>query len=195
MLDMQKKFFLTLLTALLLVAPVTGISQAVSSNTEIDTCNTCAEAAETDGLRGKLKAISFKASMLQLATTGGTSVVTFDENTIVTGADDLSSISTGSNLEIEYRRQGAALLAVGVNVSDEKPVVLASNEIDAKTLADLLSDNTTELALIDARSASSFEKEHIPGAISIYTGEFDKNIDKLPLNKDQLIVYYCDGTS
>ena len=194
MLDKQKRFFLTSLTALLFVVPMTGMSQVVSAETEIGTCEECVDAVETNVLSGALKAISFKASMLQLATSDGTSVVTYDDNTIVAGADDLSSIKTGSNLKIEYLKQDGVLLAVGIEVLVERPVVLASNEIDAKTLADLLSDNTTAVALIDARSASSFDKEHIPGALSMYTGEFDKNIDKLPANKNQLIVYYCDGT-
>lgn len=195
MLDKQKRFFLTSLTALLFLVPMTGMSQAVSSDPEIGSCEECVDAVETNLVSGTLKAISFKASMLQLVTSDGTSVVTFDDNTIVTGADALSSIKTGSNLEIEYLKKDGVLVAVGIEISAERPVALASNEIDAKTLAELLSDNTREIAVIDARSASSFEKEHIPGALSIYTGEFDKNIDKLPANKDQLIVYYCDGTT
>ena len=34
---------------------------------------------------------------------------------------------------------------------------------------------------------------YIPGAISIYDAQFEKNLDKLPKNKDNLIVFYCGG--
>ncbi|WP_319548475.1 rhodanese-like domain-containing protein [Desulfogranum marinum] len=98
-------------------------------------------------------------------------------------------------MEIEYLKEDGVLLAVGIEATIKAPAVLSSNQVNARALADLLSDKTAEVVLIDARSASSFKQEHIPGAISIYTGAFDKNIDKLPAKKDHLIVYYCDGTA
>jgi len=71
------------------------------------------------------------------------------------------------------------------------------NMITVKKLASLLKNRQAnfQFTLIDARSGKSYMQDHIPGAISIYDREFDKHTDKLPENKDQLIVYYCDGTS
>lgn len=71
------------------------------------------------------------------------------------------------------------------------------NRISVEQLVSLLKNRlaSAQFTLIDARSGESYIQGHISGAISIYDREFDKHTDKLPENKDQLIVYYCDGTS
>lgn len=172
-----------------------AMSQSGTLPGEIGTCEECIDEAETNMLKGKLDAVSFKASMLQLTTSSGVRVVRFNNDTILTGAEDFSGIRQGSNLEIEYLKEAGGLLAIGIDISSEVPARLASNQIDAKTLAGILSDKTEEVVIIDARPDSSFDDEHIPGAISISAGAFDKKIDMLPAKKNQLIVYYCDGTA
>jgi rhodanese-related sulfurtransferase len=47
--------------------------------------------------------------------------------------------------------------------------------------------------IVDARPGKLFIQGHIPGAISIYDAQFDKNLDKLPKNKENLLVFYCGG--
>ncbi len=71
------------------------------------------------------------------------------------------------------------------------------NQITVEQLASLLKNKQANIqfTLIDARSGTSYMQGHIPGAISIYNRDFNKHIDKLPADKDQLIVYYCDGMS
>jgi 3-mercaptopyruvate sulfurtransferase SseA len=45
--------------------------------------------------------------------------------------------------------------------------------------------------LVDVRSADSYAAGHAVGAISIPLGNFETNIDKLSLEKDQWIITYC----
>ena len=48
--------------------------------------------------------------------------------------------------------------------------------------------------LIDARpKRSKYDKGHIPMAVSIPDSQFDKMVDKLPKDKNALLVYYCEG--
>ncbi len=48
--------------------------------------------------------------------------------------------------------------------------------------------------LIDARPyKGKYAKGHIPGAVSMPFSGFDKNVDQLPENKDDLLIYYCQG--
>jgi rhodanese-related sulfurtransferase len=48
--------------------------------------------------------------------------------------------------------------------------------------------------LIDARpKRAKYDNGHIPMAVSIPDSQFDKMIDKLPKNKDALLIYYCQG--
>ena len=49
-------------------------------------------------------------------------------------------------------------------------------------------------SLADPRAGRArYDEGHIPGAISIYDAQFEKNLDKLPKDKDNLLVFYCGG--
>ena len=48
--------------------------------------------------------------------------------------------------------------------------------------------------IIDARSKrAKFDKGYIPTAVSMPYSQFDKMIDKLPKDKDALLIFYCQG--
>ena len=57
---------------------------------------------------------------------------------------------------------------------------------DAKAALD-----SGQAILVDVRSADSYASGHAAGAISIQLGNFETNIDKLSLEKDQWIITYC----
>lgn len=51
-----------------------------------------------------------------------------------------------------------------------------------------------DVMLIDARPYKpKYIKGHIPTAVSIPDSQFDKMTDKLPANKDALLIFYCGG--
>ena len=48
--------------------------------------------------------------------------------------------------------------------------------------------------LIDARpTRTKYDKGHIPMAVSIPDSQFEKMVDKLPEDKNTLLIYYCEG--
>lgn len=50
------------------------------------------------------------------------------------------------------------------------------------------------VAIIDARPAArKYDVGHIPGAINIPETQFDKHVDKLPADKNTLLIFYCEG--
>ena len=50
------------------------------------------------------------------------------------------------------------------------------------------------MVLVDSRPArKKYDKGHIPTAINIPDMYFDKQKDKLPAEKDKLLVFYCEG--
>jgi 3-mercaptopyruvate sulfurtransferase SseA len=57
---------------------------------------------------------------------------------------------------------------------------------DAKAAID-----SGQAILVDVRSADSYAAGHAAGAMSIPLGNFEVNIDKLSLEKDQWIITYC----
>ncbi len=50
------------------------------------------------------------------------------------------------------------------------------------------------IMLIDARpEKAKYDKGHIPMAVNIPDSEFDKSTDKLPVDKNALLIFYCEG--
>jgi hypothetical protein len=48
-----------------------------------------------------------------------------------------------------------------------------------------------EAVLVDVRSVEAYAESHAVGAISIPLSQFEVNIEKLSLDKDQWIIPYC----
>jgi rhodanese-related sulfurtransferase len=67
--------------------------------------------------------------------------------------------------------------------------------VDVKFVMDHVTVPMAEdVLIIDARpKRAKYDKGHIPGAVSIPDSQFDKMVDKLPANKDALLIYYCGG--
>ena len=62
-------------------------------------------------------------------------------------------------------------------------------ELTVQELDAMLRSGTA--AVVDVREADEFAAGHIPGAINILLGEFETNINGIPLEKDQWIITYC----
>lgn len=55
-------------------------------------------------------------------------------------------------------------------------------------------DSNADMVLIDSRpKKTKYDKGHVPSAISLPDSQFDKQKDRLPQNKDKLLVFYCGG--
>ena len=51
-----------------------------------------------------------------------------------------------------------------------------------------------DVIIVDARpKRAKYDKGHIPGAINIPDSQFDKMTDKLPQDKNALLIFYCGG--
>ena len=50
-----------------------------------------------------------------------------------------------------------------------------------------------DVLIVDSRPARKFDKGHIPVAINISQSQMEENIDKLPNDKNMLIIFYCGG--
>ena len=66
-------------------------------------------------------------------------------------------------------------------------------EVSVEWLKKQIDDNA-DMVLVDSRpKRKKFDKGHIPNAISVPDMYFDKEKDKLPTEKDKLLVFYCGG--
>ena len=65
-------------------------------------------------------------------------------------------------------------------------------EIGTKELEAII-QGTEDYVLVDARPGKRFGDGHIPTAISIFAKDLEANLDKLPKDKSQLLIFYCGG--
>lgn len=157
-------------------------------------CMQChADAAEND-IRGKFGSVSMKAETLKIVTGGAPWLVNFDDDTELVGAEALNKIPAGKEILVSYRAEDGMMIADSVAVKPPAkldPAML----IKVDELAPLIEQGPEKgnFTIVDARPGKLFIGGHIPGAISIYDAQFEKNLDKLPKNKDNLLVFYCGG--
>lgn len=157
-------------------------------------CMQCHKGDAADTIRGKLGSVSMKAETLKVSTGGGTWLIGFDEDTTLDGAELMNKIGEDTEVKVKFTEEDGALYAESVSV--KKPAKLAPEKlIKVDTLAPLVAKGPQEgnFTIVDARPGKLFVQGHIPGAISIYDAQFEKNIAKLPKDKDQLLVFYCGG--
>lgn len=83
------------------------------------------------------------------------------------------------------------LISCGVSPVTEGQVAKLTSEvprISPEELKDRL-DNGEAILIVDSRPTSSFETQHIAGAISVPIDEVESRLDEFP--RDQEIVFYC----
>jgi hypothetical protein len=136
-----------------------------------------------------------KAETLKVDTGDGVSwLINFDEDTTLDGAEALNKIPNGKEVLVTFRHEDGAMIADSVAVKPPEKLDPAM-VINIDELVPLVSQGPEkgQFTLVDARPGKVYLEGHIPGAISIYDAQFDKNLDKLPKNKDNLLVFYCGG--
>lgn len=147
-------------------------------------------------LRGNFASLSQKAETIQIQIGPATWIVKYDDNTKLIGAEKINKIPKDKEISIEIEDRGGQPYAKSVSV---KPPAKVPEEklIRVNELSKLVEEGPEKggFFLIDSRPGPRFHEGHIPGAISIYDAEFDKNIDKLPKDKDALVIFYCAGVT
>ncbi len=80
-------------------------------------------------------------------------------------------------------------------VQKEKPSWVFHNIVNAEFVkANRAVPMPENVMLVDSRPyKGKYMKGHIPGAVSMPFSSFDKTIDRLPENKANLLIYYCEG--
>ncbi len=179
--------------AVLMMVPGTIMAENAKPKV-LKPCMQCHADTADNGIRGKLGSVSMKAETLKVDTGGASWLINFDEDTDLTGAEAFNKIGSGKEILVTYYEEDGAFYAESVDVKPPAkldPAML----IKVDELAPLIEQGPEKgnFAIVDARPGKLFIEGHIPGAISIYDAQFEKNLDKLPKNKDNLLVFYCGG--
>ncbi|NQU64637.1 MAG: rhodanese-like domain-containing protein [SAR324 cluster bacterium] len=156
-------------------------------------CTQCHEVDENQ-VRGRLEAKSNKAKTMRVFVGNGSWLVNFDKNTKVIGAKSVAKIKKNNEVLVSYVAKDKVLVATSVEVKPAADIP-AKWILNVEQMKQLVAQGPEKgnFSLFDARPGKLFPEAHIKGAVSNYDGMFDKNIAKLPKDKNRLLVFYCGG--
>jgi hypothetical protein len=167
-------------------------------------CTNCHQ-AEPGNLRGNFDSVAYKTQSIQIKIDDVTEILRFDKDKLQlvnvpafteAPSESLYSLKRGKEIRIAYTEKDGVKFAIlvsakpAIKVSPEKQMTTADVE---KLVA--MGPEKGKYLLIDARPAPRFMEGSIPTAVNIPFAAFDKMTDKLPKDKNALIIYYCAGVT
>ena len=192
------------LAAVAFMAPLTvwAADQAAPVKAkDVKSCAVC-HAPEDGQMRAFFDDVSMKSQVIQLKLDSTAEVVKFDEDKlqIVNGSTpgdiekSLRDIKKGHEVRVAYT-EGANGVKTISELSIKPPMTVAADKKLSAADVEKLITGKEKYTLIDARPPLKFQEGAIPTAINIPFPAFQKNLDKLPQDKNELIVYYCAGAT
>lgn len=164
-------------------------------------CTNCHK-AEANAVRGYFDNVAFKAKTIQVKMDDAVELIKFDEDEIKvvngegkTGDGELlRKTKKGHEVKVEYAEKNGVKTAVRLI---EKPPVKIPAEM-LMTTADMekliaMGPEKGKYFLFDSRPLPRFQEGSIPTAVNLPYPAFDKQVDKLPKDKNALVIFYCAG--
>lgn len=189
-------------TALMVTPAALAADQPPPAKTQdVKSCAVC-HAPENGQLRAFFDTLSTKSQSIQLKLDNAAEVVRFDSSTlkIVNGSapgnveKSLRSIKKGHEVRVAYVEGADGIKRIS-EISIKPPMkVPAEKQLNVDAIERLLKGKT-KYTLVDARPPVKFQEGSIPTAINIPFPAFQKNLDKLPKDKGELLVYFCAGVT
>ena len=177
-------------------------SAAPARPTMAKICANC-HTAQSGSLRGNFDSVAYKTQSLQVKIDDTTEILRFDKSSLKvenvkgeSAGEPLRDISKGKEVRVEYTEKDGKKFATLVVA--KPPIKIAPDKIvkteDVEKLVAMGPENG-KYTLIDARPPLKALEGTIPTAINIPFVAFEKMVDKLPKEKDALIIYFCQGVT
>ena len=174
---------------------------AAPKPTSAKICLTCHQ-AQAGNLRGHFDNFAPKNNSFQLKIDEATEVLRYDKAALkvtspepgATLDDTLKAIKKGHEVRVEYGEKDGVKTATVLAV--KPPVKLAAHEtatLDEVQKLVALGPEKGKYFLFDSRPAPRFQEGNIPTAVNLPFPAFDKLVDKLPADKNALVIFYCSG--
>ena len=156
-------------------------------------------------LRGNFDNVAYKTQSIQIKIDEATEVLRFNKDTLkvlnvqpdpANPSEPLRALKKGKEIRVEYTEKDGKKIAT--LVAAKTPIKVAPEKLIGTADMEKLVAQGPEKGkylLIDARPAPRFMDGAIPTAINIPFPAFEKMADKLPKDKNALVVYYCAGVT
>ena len=145
-------------------------------------------------IAGNLSGKSEKASSIQMTVNNRMEMIKLTPETEISNVPDIKSLKSGMAMRVHYETKGSDRVAKKIVV---KPKIKVPPEqiITVKELAELVAMGPEKGAytLVDSRPGPGYLKGHIPTAISMPFPKMKEMMDKLPKDKDRMVIFYCQG--
>ena len=147
-----------------------------------------------DIVAGDFNSLSNKANSITVKIEESMQLVKYTDETTVENVPEMKKLKSPIPVRVHYKKVGEDLVATKIVAKPEikvPPEQLISTEELAKLVAQ--GDVKGNFTLVDSRPAIKFQEGHIPGAISIPFPKMAEMKDKLPQDKNRLLIFYCEG--
>lgn len=147
-----------------------------------------------DIVAGDFHSRSNKAKSIQINLGGQMQLVRYTRETTVRNVPNIKSLKKPIPVRISVVRKGNELVATEIVA---KPRIKVPEDQLMKTaeLEKLVAQGPEKggYTLVDSRPGIKYEEGHIPTAISIPFPRMGKLKDRLPQDRNRLLVFYCGG--
>lgn len=145
-------------------------------------------------MAGDFSSRSNKAKSIQMKINNRMQLVKFTKETTIKNVPSVKALKGTIPIRVHYKKVGPDLVATKI-VAKPKMEVPKDQLISTEELAKLVSRGPEKggYTLVDSRPGKLFMTSHIPTAISIPFPKMKKMMAKLPKDKNQLVVFYCQG--
>ncbi len=189
-----RNIFLVPALAAATLAIMTG--QAVAAKSMVaKNCVKCHQ-AETDTLRGFMKAGSQTDSGFAVQVDKDTWDVSYDASTkMAKNLSNAKEIGDGRIIMVKIKEEGGKNVATELSYKTPEAYSDPARVIEAAELTALLKKDPKKAnyLVLDVRGVSYYEEGHLPGAVVIPNYRFAKYKDRLPKDKNTQIITYCNG--
>jgi rhodanese-related sulfurtransferase len=185
----------------LLVGAAAAFAQAPAPKpTQPAVCNNCHK-PEPGVVSGYFENVAFKSQSIQLGIDAAKEIVRFDEKTLkVIDAGDakkvehLRDVRKGHEARIAFVERDGQKWATEIRFKG--PVKVAKADlVDYAFVRKLVDQGSGNFMLIDSRPLPRFQQGTIPGAVNIPYPAWDKFVNRLPADKNTLLVFFCQGVT
>ena len=183
-------------------APAPAAAAPAAKPTMPAVCGTCHKPAPNQ-VSGYFDNVAFKTNSIQLNLGNAVEIIRFDPKTLkVVDAgtpktpEFLREVKKGHETRIDYVEKDGTKVAT--SISFKGPIKIAQEKLIfypevAKLVA--LGPEQGKYTLIDSRPLPRFQEGTIPGAINLPYPAWDKFVNRLPADKDKLLVFFCQGVT
>lgn len=138
---------------------------------------------------GQIKSISKKAQTIQIkdAKANKTYVIKLGKATRFNHAKSIKDFIVNDKVVVDYQPGSPAVSIKRVMIKiSPKRLISTTNLVK-------LMRSRQQFTIIDSRPAGRYQEGHIPGSISVPVSNMKNMWNKLPVNKNRVLVFYCGG--